>query len=199
MPVKMHGGRDYYTVAERVEAFRKDCPVADGWAIRTEIHAIDDAIVIMRAGIVDPEGRTVAEGHAEETRTAKGVNSTSALENCETSAIGRALAAAGWSGGGEYASADEVAGAIRSEQNGTTTAKARGQMSDKQAALIRNLAAHPSFDADQKKRYTAWADGEHSSRAASATIDRLKAMIDEAEATATVPEPVDDDTTNLFA
>jgi len=54
----------------------------------------------------------VGTGHAEEIRGQGPVNRTSALENCETSAIGRALAAIGLSGG-EYASANEMDGVER--------------------------------------------------------------------------------------
>lgn len=101
-------GNDYYTVARRVADFRAAHPISAGWGIHTEPVLLSDDMVRFKARIVDPEGRTVATGYAEETRTSRGVNSTSALENCETSSIGRALAAAGYVAGGQYASADEV-------------------------------------------------------------------------------------------
>jgi hypothetical protein len=72
----------------------------------------------MKAEIIDKDGRTIATGYAEEHRTASQINRTSALENCETSAIGRALANFGL-GGGEYASADEVANAINQQEKVT--------------------------------------------------------------------------------
>lgn len=49
-----------------------------------------------------------ATGHAEETVTSRGVNQTSALENCETSAIGRALANAGYAPKGKRPSREEM-------------------------------------------------------------------------------------------
>lgn len=81
-------GKDYETVALRVHKFREKHPF---WTIRTEILHTDEKQVLMSAEIVDQGGRVVATGHAEETRTGN-INSTSAIENCETSAVGRALA-----------------------------------------------------------------------------------------------------------
>ena len=103
------GGKNYHTVAKRIGDFRAAHPIDAGWAVVTDPVTVTDEIVMFRAAIVDPEGRTVAVGFAEERRTkGRGVNATSALENCESSAIGRCLAAAGYVGSGSYASADEV-------------------------------------------------------------------------------------------
>ena len=104
-------GREYLTVAYRLTEFRKDHPVEAGWAVTTERIPAQDDLVVFKATVCDPEGRVVATGHAEEKRGSSWINRSSALENCETSAIGRALAAAGFIGS-EFASADEVALAI---------------------------------------------------------------------------------------
>lgn len=109
--VNIHG-KQYKTVALRVSEFREGYPIDDGWGIETQCYAVDAQTVIMRAIITDPQGRVVATGYAEEERSQRGINSTSALENCETSAIGRALSAAGYAGDDSYASADEIAQAI---------------------------------------------------------------------------------------
>lgn len=109
--VKIHG-KEYETVASRVKRFREDNKT--GFGIATEIVSIDEDTVVMKATITQ-DGAIIATGHAEEKRTASTINRTSALENCETSAIGRALAAFGYLGT-EFASADEVAQAI-SQQN----------------------------------------------------------------------------------
>jgi hypothetical protein len=61
----------------------------------------------MKATILNEQGRVLATGHSEEYRADGKINATSALENSETSAIGRALAALGL-GGTEFATADEV-------------------------------------------------------------------------------------------
>lgn len=111
--IQIHG-RTYKTVALRVQEFREACPIRDGWAISTELVSIDEERVVMRASIMHA-GVVVGTGYAEEKRSSSQINRTSALENCETSAIGRALAACGF-GGSEYASANEVAQAI-AQQN----------------------------------------------------------------------------------
>ena len=107
MPVNIHG-KEYKTVAERVAEFRERHD--HDYSIITEIIRSDD-LVQMKAGIISSDGRVIATGYAEEVRNSTNINKTSALENCETSAVGRALAAFGY-GGTEYASADEVAAAI---------------------------------------------------------------------------------------
>lgn len=113
-------GRSYNTVSKRVNDFRRVYGIADGWGLLTMIESIDDERVVMRAEVMSPAGRIVAVGHAEEVRAASKINETSALENCESSAIGRALAAAGF-GGSEYASADEVTRAIQQQEEREVT------------------------------------------------------------------------------
>jgi len=114
--VTIHG-KEYKPVSLRIEEFRADHPLPDGpLCIRTELVSIDADTVVMRSEIADMEGRILATGYAEEVRTNRGINATSALENCETSAIGRALAFAGFAGD-EIASADEVANAINQQNN----------------------------------------------------------------------------------
>ena len=115
-------GREYKTVALRVAEFRAQFPIVDGWAIVTEPVTVTEAVVVFKASVVDPTGRLVATGYAEEERSTRGVNSTSALENCETSAVGRALAACGFAGQ-EYASADELANALGKQRTKTPATK----------------------------------------------------------------------------
>ena len=113
--VNIHG-KDYKTVALRVAEFRETHSIDDGWLIQPYI--VDSGeVIIIRAEITNPDGRVVAVGHAEEKRNSTQINRTSALENCETSAIGRALAAAGY-GGAEYASANEVQQAVAQQDAG---------------------------------------------------------------------------------
>ena len=113
-------GRPYKTVAKRVEEFRAQYKIDDGWSIETarEDDRQDPNVMVFVARIVDPAGKVVAVGHAEERRDANKINRTSALEVCETSAIGRCLASAGYAGS-EYASADEVINAIAQQQRHT--------------------------------------------------------------------------------
>ncbi len=108
--VKIHG-KEYKTVALRVSEFRAKHP---DWGILTKVFDANDATVIMKAEIINENDRIIGTGFAEEVRGSTMINKTSALENCETSAIGRALAACGF-GGTEYASANEVENAIHQQ------------------------------------------------------------------------------------
>lgn len=105
-------GKEYQTVALRVSNFREKFPA---YSLVTEVLHRDLDCVVMKATISNNDGRIVATGHAEEYRKASEINKTSALENAETSAIGRALAALGI-GGTEFAGADEVARAVSGEK-----------------------------------------------------------------------------------
>lgn len=110
--IQMRGGKKYTTTAIRVEMMRRH---AGALGITTEIvqwAAENGATIVVKAIIADEAGRVLATGHAEEIRGKGNVNATSALENAETSAIGRALAALGLSGG-EFASANEMDGVER--------------------------------------------------------------------------------------
>lgn len=129
--VSIHG-REYTTVSRRVNDFRERYTIADGWAIVTSIVSVSDDSVLMRAEIRDPSQRIVATGYAEDSRTASKIHRTSALETCETSAIGRALAAAGL-GGTEYASANEVEVAV-AQQKHAERAEQATRWTDKQRA-----------------------------------------------------------------
>ena len=146
-------GKQYYTVARRVHDFRAACSITDGWALVSSLVSIDSEVVIMRGAVVDPQGREVAVGFAEERRSNRGVNSTSALENCETSALGRALAAAGYGGSGQYASADELANALH--QQGQQRAKPRPTWVE--------IPGTPKSDVRQGQRAKpkpSWSEGE---------------------------------------
>ena len=104
-------GKQYKTVVLRVNEFRENFKPEDGWGIQTWLISDQDDRVVVRAVIHDKDDHVVATGFAEEVRGSSNINKTSALENCETSAIGRALAAFGL-GGEEYCSADELVRAI---------------------------------------------------------------------------------------
>ncbi len=104
-------GKEYQTVALRVTKFRETYP---SYSLCSAVVERDADCVVMKAYVADEAGRVLSTGHAEEYRTSSQINKTSALENCETSAIGRALAAFGF-GGTEFATANEVVNAIHQQ------------------------------------------------------------------------------------
>jgi hypothetical protein len=123
MPVNIHG-KEYYTVTERLMQLHGDYKQDHPIKITTKLFKFeltrDDkgnkiGSVLIRAKITVPVNATktkpaserVFTGHAFEDFNSNYINETSAVENCETSAIGRALAAAGYIGK-EYCSAEEL-------------------------------------------------------------------------------------------
>jgi hypothetical protein len=98
---------DYETVEVRLEKFIKDYP---NFRIATELESFQSNRYIVKAYLYKDINDEVswATGYAEETISERGVNSTSALENCETSAIGRALANAGYAAKGKRPSREEM-------------------------------------------------------------------------------------------
>jgi hypothetical protein len=107
--VAVRNGKKYTSVAVRNEVVRRH--LGDGIGTETEIvqwaTAKGEPIVVKATIRRTSDGAILATGYAEEIRGQGNVNTTSALENAETSAIGRALANLGFNGG-EFASVDEL-------------------------------------------------------------------------------------------
>lgn len=102
-------GKEYVPVTERVKEFHRVYP---DYKLLTDIVHFDENSVIMVAKIYDQDGKLVANGHAQEDRNASNINKTSYVENCETSAVGRAIGMLGIGIDASMASADEVANAV---------------------------------------------------------------------------------------
>jgi len=108
---------DYETVEERLVKFWKDHP--DGRIDTTLVeHTLQRFIVKAAIYRTEVDGQAWTTGYAEETVSTRGVNSTSALENCETSAIGRALANAGYASKGKRPSREEMVKVKATEPRG---------------------------------------------------------------------------------
>ena len=104
-------GKDYATIALRVAVARRN--LGSRLRIETEIMHNDNEVCVVKATIF-LNGLVVATGLAEEKKNASRINQTSALENCETSAVGRALAFCGMTND-KIASAEEVSAAIEQQ------------------------------------------------------------------------------------
>lgn len=107
-------GKGYALVASRISAFRTICPRG---RINTEILSMENGVVTMKASVFDDDDRELSNGFAQEKEGASYINKTSYIENCETSAIGRALGNLGIGSDENIASAEELANAVLN-QNG---------------------------------------------------------------------------------
>jgi len=105
-------GKDYVQVNQRVKGFRELCP---NGTIKTDILSLEDGVVTMKATITDEEGKILATGLAQEKESSSFINRTSFIENCETSAIGRALGFIGIGIETSVASAEEVQNAMNNQ------------------------------------------------------------------------------------
>jgi hypothetical protein len=113
--ISMFNLADYETVEVRLEKFIKDYP---DFRIATELEVVEKDRYIVKAYLFKTAQDTVAwaTGYAEEKVTDRGVNSTSALEVCETSAIGRSLANAGYAAKGKRPSQSEMKKVVAAQQ-----------------------------------------------------------------------------------
>ena len=108
-------GKQYVEVNERIKFFRQE-EKYNLWGILTEFPLIDSEQCLCKCTITDTDGHIIAQGHAHEVRGSSNINKTSYVENCETSAVGRALAMLGIGIDTSIASANEVEEAIAKQQ-----------------------------------------------------------------------------------
>lgn len=106
-------GRDYAEVPQKVAAFRKLFPMG---TITTDIISLDAGMVVMKA-VASVDGVVLGEGLAYEKEGSSFINKTSYIENCQTSAVGRALSFLGLTGASEsIASYEEVMNAKKQQK-----------------------------------------------------------------------------------
>lgn len=108
-------GKEYVEVHERIKFFRQEDQYKD-WTIMSEFTVLDSEQCVCKTTIADATGRVIATGHAHEVQGSSNINKTSYVENCETSAIGRALAVIGIGIDTSIASANEVQNAIANQE-----------------------------------------------------------------------------------
>jgi hypothetical protein len=144
-------GKQYVEVNERIKFFRQEDEYKN-WTISTEFTAMDSEMCVCKAVIADTNQRVVASGHAHEERAGSHINKTSYVENCETSAIGRALAMMGIGIDTSIASANEVEDAIAKQGGGSTngtlsSASPVDNIMEKSVAYLKSATdKHKAFD-----------------------------------------------------
>lgn len=121
-------GKPYVEVNKRVLAFRELEPngsitteIID--MAETKVGEIVSGIVTMKATVCDGEGRILATGLAQEKESSSYINKTSYIENCETSAVGRALGFIGIGADTSIASAEELINALNNQNNSNKPTK----------------------------------------------------------------------------
>ena len=105
-------GREYAEVNQRIKVFRMLYPEGQ---IITEMLSNENGVCIFKASIFDNKGNVLGTGTAYEKEDSSFINKTSYIENCETSAVGRALGMCGIGIDTSVASAEEVQNAINNQ------------------------------------------------------------------------------------
>jgi len=132
----------YETVAQRLVRWWAEYP--DGRII-TSIHHYDGATIIMRAECYNNDDRLIATGYAEEVFGNSPVNKTSFLENCETSAIGRAISNSRIGHTGERASVTEME-KVNRINSAPAKPDSHGSATRKQIGFLKSLARGKGWD-----------------------------------------------------
>lgn len=128
-------GKDYVEVNERIKAFRMLIP--DG-TIETHIIEDLDGICTIKAIIRDSQGKVLATGHAQEKENSTFINKTSYVENCETSAVGRALGMLGIGIDTSIASAEEVGNAMAQQETKQMEEVANSKIDAKKVKVLKS-------------------------------------------------------------
>ena len=183
-------GKDYVMVNERIKAFKELYP---DYAIVTEIEHLGDGMCVIKAMVMDAEGNPKATGHAYEKEGSSPINKTSYIENCETSAVGRALGFMGIGIDTSICSAEELAIAISQQETpeqiaerklngeavelptGEDFAKAMKSASAQQITMIKTICERIGQPMDNIcKKYKVKELGDLSPEQATEIIDKLK-------------------------
>lgn len=146
-------GKQYIPVVERIKAFRQLYPEG---CIRTQLVSDDGDVCVIRAEVCTDTGAILGTGTAFENRNGSYINKTSYIENCETSAVGRALGMAGFGIDESMCSADELLNALKAQeklQAPTTQKAAPAQVpKDTAPAAVQTAAAVPQDDEINRRK-----------------------------------------------
>lgn len=131
-------GKPYVEVNERIKEFRTN-PKYEGFTLESEIISLENGVCTIKGIIKNANGVIVATGIAQEKESSSFINKTSFVENCETSAWGRALGNLGIGIDTAIASAEEVINAINNQGNQNKdekpVAKSESKKSDNEEPL----------------------------------------------------------------
>lgn len=127
-------GKEYTEVNQRIKAYRMVYP---NGSITTEILKLEDGVVLMKATILNEDGVVIGTGLAQEKEDSTFINKTSYIENCETSAVGRALGMCGFGIDTSVASAEEVKTAMANQEPKQDTKKATKKNEINEVVLIK--------------------------------------------------------------
>lgn len=132
-------GKKYIEVNERLKYFRENYK---NWTLESEIVSLDSGVCVFKAIIKNENGTVIATGHAYEKEGSSFINSTSYIENCETSAWGRALGNLGIGIDTSIASAEEVLNAQLNQKKPAkvTPIKKEPEIVDSDLDIITGLA-----------------------------------------------------------
>ena len=104
---------DYIEVNQRIKAFRMLFPTG---TIETEMLSNENGVCIFKASVFTDKGKILSTGTAYEKEDSTFINKTSYIENCETSAVGRALGMLALGIDTSVASAEEVQNAVVNQE-----------------------------------------------------------------------------------
>ena len=145
-------GKQYVEVNERIKFFRQEEEYKN-WTISTEFTALDAEQCVCKAIVADTNQRVIATGHAHEERSASHINKTSYVENCETSAIGRALAMMGIGIDTSIASANEVNDAIAKQESTPAKKATKTKKSADEPDLMSKAIGYIKTATDKRKAF----------------------------------------------
>lgn len=183
-------GKDYVMVNERIKAFKELYP---DYAIVTELKYLEDNMCVIKAIVLDADGSPKASGHAYEKEGSSPINKTSYIENCETSAVGRALGFMGIGIDTSICSAEELAIAMSQQETpeqiaerklngeavelptGEDFSKAMKSASSQQITMIKTICERIGQPMDNIcKKYKVKELGDLSPEQATEIIEKLK-------------------------
>ena len=142
-------GKKYTPVTERIKAFRMMYPQG---SITTEIISCEDGVCIMKAMVSTEDGLILGTGTAFERMDSSFINKSSYIENCETSAVGRALGMAGIGIDASLCSAEELLNAVK-QQNALKADDPIEPPKKTRVAIVTELCASVGITVEQFGNY----------------------------------------------